>query len=153
MEQRKYIIFSTGGRCQWLMKRWSRFSPSKKLSPYQYPRVRGFSTRLSVYRLSGGSPVTSGRATRTFDAGAVRSWFLGPRGPLVEPSISPPVPSRPPVRANFSWVHRWAETQPSGLRNPSKRIFSESPWCQISKFGQIYKYKYKDRDKYKYKDK
>ena len=30
--------------------------------------------------------------------------FLGPRGPLVEPSISP-VPSRP-VRANFSSVHR-----------------------------------------------
>ena len=116
MGQRKYLIFSTGGRCQWLMKRWNRFSLFfSKLSPYQYPRVRWFSTRLSVYRLSGGSPVTSGRATRTFDAGAVRSWFLGPRGPLVEPSISPPVPSRPPARNKFSWVHRWAVTLPSGL--------------------------------------
>ena len=26
MGQRKYLIFSTGGRCQWLMKRWNRFS-------------------------------------------------------------------------------------------------------------------------------
>ena len=37
------------------------------------------------------------------------SDFLGPRGPLVEPLISPPVPSCPPVhpyRNNFSWVHR-----------------------------------------------
>ena len=152
MEQRKYIIFSTGGRCQWLMKRWNRFSLFfSKLSPY--PRVRWFSTRLSVYRLSGGSPVTSGRATRTFDAGAVRSWFLGPRGPLVEPSISPPVPSRPPARNNFSWVHRWAVTLPSGLWYPSNRIFSESWWCQLSKFGRKYKYKDKYRDKYKYRDK
>ena len=76
MGDRKYSIFSTGGRCQWLMKRWSRFSTSQKLYPFQYPRVKGFSTRLSVYRLSGGSPVTSGRATRTFDAGAVRTWFF-----------------------------------------------------------------------------
>ena len=35
--------------------------------------------------------------------------FLGPRGPLVEPSI--PHPSRPvPSRNNFSWVQRWAVT-------------------------------------------
>ena len=76
MGDRKYFVFSTGGRCQWLMKRWTGFSSSQKLSPYQYPRVRGFSTRLSVYRLSGGSPVTSGRASRTFNAGAVRTWFF-----------------------------------------------------------------------------
>ena len=76
MGDKKYLVFSTGGRCQWLMKRWNGFSPSQKLSPYQYSRVRGFSIRLSIYRLSGGSPVTSGRATRTFDAGAVRTWFF-----------------------------------------------------------------------------
>ena len=74
--------------------------------------------------------------------------FLGPRGPLIEPSI----PVRPPVRANFSWVHRWAETLPSGLRDPSNRIFSESPWCQLSKFRQKYKYRDKDKDKDKDKD-
>ena len=35
---------------------------------------------------------------------AVISRFLGPRGPLIEPlSVHP---SRPPVRNNFSWVHR-----------------------------------------------
>ena len=60
--------------------------------------------------------------------------FLGPRGPLVEPSIFPsrPVPSRPPVRNNFSWVHRWAVTLPRGLRYPSNCIFYESWWCQLS---------------------
>ena len=63
------------------------------------------------------------------------------------------VPSRPPVRNNFSWVHRWAVTLPSGLRYPSNRIFSESWWCQLSKFGRKYKYKDKYRDKYKYRDK
>ena len=74
--------------------------------------------------------------------------FLGPRGPLVEPSISP---SRPPVpsRNNFSWVHRWAVTLLSGLRYPSNRIFSQSWWCQLSKLGQKYKYKDKYTDKYK----
>ena len=35
--------------------------------------------------------------------------FLGPRGPLVEPSIFPPVPSRP-VRNNFSRVHIYRHT-------------------------------------------
>ena len=78
------------------------------------------------------------------------SIFLGPRGPLVEPSI---FPSCPPVRNNFSWVHRWAVTLPSGLRYPTNRIFYESWWCQLSKFGQKYKYKDKYRDKYKYRDK
>ena len=73
--------------------------------------------------------------------------FLGPRGPLVEPSISP-VPSR----NNFSWVHRWV-TLPSDLRDPSNHTFSESPWCQLSKFGRKYKYKDKYTDKYKYRDK
>ena len=53
-------------------------------------------------------------------------FFLGPRGPLVEPLISPP------VRNNFSWVHRWVVTLPSGLRYPSNRIFYESWWCQLS---------------------
>ena len=55
-------------------------------------------------------------------------WFLGPRGPLVEPSI---LPSRP-VRNNFSWVHRWAARLLSGLRDPSNCIFYESWWCQLS---------------------
>ena len=61
-------------------------------------------------------------------------------------------PVRPPVRNNFSWVHRWAVTLPLGLRYPSNRIFSESRWCQLSKFGRKYKYKDKYRDKDKYKD-
>ena len=65
--------------------------------------------------------------------------------------VRPPV--RPPARNNFSWVHRWAVTLPSGLRYPSNRIFSESWWCQLSKFGRKYKYKDKYRDKYKYRDK
>ena len=43
--------------------------------------------------------------------------FLGPRGPLIEP-----LPVRPPVRNNFSWAHRWAETLPSGLRDPSNPL-------------------------------
>ena len=44
-----------------------------------------------------------------------------------------PVPSTcPPVRNNFSWVHIWAVTLPSGLRYPSNRIFYESWWCQLS---------------------
>ena len=64
---------------------------------------------------------------------------------------SPPV--RPSTRNNFSWVHRWAVTLPSGLRYPSNRIFSESWWCQLPKFGRTYKYKDKYRDKYKYRDK
>ena len=64
---------------------------------------------------------------------------------------SPPV--RPSTRNNFSWVHRWAVTLTSGLRYPSNRIFSESWWCQLSKFGRKYKYKDKYRDKYKYRDK
>ena len=42
------------------------------------------------------------------------------------------VPSRPPVRNNFSWVHRWAVTLPPGLRYPSNCIFYESWWCQLS---------------------
>ena len=46
---------------------------------------------------------------------------------------------------------------PSGLRDPSNRQFSESRWCQLSKFSGKFKYrdKYKDkyRDKYKDKDK
>ena len=58
-----------------------------------------------------------------------------------------------PVRNNFSWAHRWAETLPSGLRDPSNRIFSESPWCQLSKFKYRDKYKDKYRDKYKDRDK
>ena len=66
--------------------------------------------------------------------------------PLV-PSTRPPVPSR----TNFSWVLRWAVTLPSGLWYPSNRIFSESWWCQPSKFGRKYKDKY--RDKYKYSNK
>ena len=41
----------------------------------------------------------------------------------VHPSTRP-VPSR----NNFSWVHRWAVTLPSGLWYPSNRIFSESWW-------------------------
>ena len=57
------------------------------------------------------------------------SIFLGPRGPLVEPSI---FPSRPPVSNNFSWVNRWAVTLPSGLRYPSNHIFYESWWRQLS---------------------
>ena len=77
--------------------------------------------------------------------------FLGPRGPFVEPSILRP--STRPVRNDFSWVHRWAGTLPPGLRYPSNHIFSESWWCQLSKFGQKYKYKDKYRDKYKYRDK
>jgi len=83
--------------------------------------------------------------------------FLGPRGPLIEPlSVHP---SRPvhPSRNNFSWVHRWAVTLPSDLRDPSNHTFSESPWCQLSNFGRNFKYrdKYKDkyRDKYKDRDK
>ena len=76
MGDKKYLVFSTGGRCQWLMKRWNGFLPSQKLYTYQYPRLRGFSTMLSIYRLSGGSPITSGRASRTFNAGAVRTWFF-----------------------------------------------------------------------------
>ena len=76
--------------------------------------------------------------------------FLGPRGPLVEPSISA---STRTVRENFSWVHRWAVTLPWGLRYPSNRIFYESWWCQLSKFGRKYKYKDKYRDKYKDRDK
>ena len=41
-------------------------------------------------------------------------FFLGPWGPLIEhSSVPPPVH---PSRNNFSWVHRWAETLPSGLR-------------------------------------
>ena len=55
-----------------------------------------------------------------------------------------------PVRDNFSWVQRWAVTLPSGLRYPSNHIFSESWWCQLSKFRR--KYKYKDKYRYKYKD-
>ena len=62
-------------------------------------------------------------------------------------------PSVCPSRNNFSWVHRWAVTLPSGLRYPSNHIFSESWWCQLSKFGRKYKYKDKYRDKYKYRDK
>ena len=58
-----------------------------------------------------------------------------------------------PSRNNFSWVHRWAVTLPSGLRYPSNRIFSESWRCQLSKFGQKYKYKDKHTDKYKDRDK
>ena len=58
----------------------------------------------------------------------LRRDFLGPRGPLVEPSI---FPSRP-VRNNFSWVHRWAVTLPPGLRYPSNCIFYESWWRQLS---------------------
>ena len=69
-------------------------------------------------------------------------------------SVRPPVPS---IRANFSWVHRWAVTLPSDLRDPSNHTFSESPWCQLSNFGRNFKYrdKYKDkyRDKYKDRDK
>ena len=59
-------------------------------------------------------------------------------------------PSIRPVRNNFSWVHRWAVTLQSGLRNPSNRLFSERWWWQLCKFEQ----KYKDKDKYtdKYKD-
>ena len=49
-------------------------------------------------------------------------------------------------------VHRWSATLPAGPRDPSYRIFSESPWCQLSKFGRKYKYKYKHRHKYKYHD-
>ena len=41
----------------------------------------------------------------------------------------------------------------SGLRDPSTHIFSESWWCQLSKFGWKYKYKDKYRDKYKDRDK
>ena len=81
--------------------------------------------------------------------------FLGPRGPLVEPSISPSF--RPSTRNNFSWVHRWAVTLLSDLRDPSNHTFSESPRCQLSNFGRNFKYrdKYKDkyRDKYKDRDK
>ena len=51
--------------------------------------------------------------------------FLGPRGPLVEPSMFRPVPSRP-VRNNFSWVHRWAVTLPSNLRYPQTVYFLEA---------------------------
>ena len=64
--------------------------------------------------------------------------------------VRPPVPS---TRANFSWVHRWAVTLPSDLRDPSHHTFSESPWCRLSKFGRKYKYKDKYRDKYKDRDK
>ena len=71
----------------------------------------------------------------TFIVPTLRRMFLGPRGPLIEPL------SVPSTRNNFSWVHRWAETVPSGLRDPSNRIFSESPWCQLYKFGRKYKYK------------
>ena len=41
-----------------------------------------------------------------------------------------------PVRDNFSWVHRWTVTLPSGLRYPSNRIYYENWWCQLSKFGK-----------------
>ena len=62
-------------------------------------------------------------------------------------------PVHPSTRNNFSWVHRWAETLPSGLRDPSNRIFSESPWCQLFKIGRKYNYRDKYRDKFnnKYK--
>ena len=70
--------------------------------------------------------------------------FLGLRGPLVEPSMSRP-PVHPSTRANFSWVHSWPVTLPSGLRYPSNPIFYESWWCQLSKFGRICKYKYIDK--------
>ena len=40
--------------------------------------------------------------------------------------------THPPVRNNFSWVHRWAVTLPPGLRYPSNCIFYESWWCQLS---------------------
>ena len=67
-------------------------------------------------------------------------------------------PVRPSVHPQqISWVHRWAETVPSGLRDPSNCIFYESWWCQLSKFVRKFKYrdKYKDkyRDKYKDRDK
>ena len=66
-------------------------------------------------------------------------------------------PVRPSTRANFSWVHRWAVKLPSDLRDPSYHTFFESPWCQLSNFGQNFKYrdKYKGkyRDKYKDRDK
>ena len=79
--------------------------------------------------------------------------FLGPRGPLIEPSSVHPS-THPPVRNNFSWVHRWAETVPSGLKDPSNCIFYESWWCQLSKFVRKFKYRDKYKDKYtdKYKD-
>ena len=57
-------------------------------------------------------------------------------------------PVHPSTRNNFSWVHRWAVTLPSCLRCPSSRLFSESWWCQLSKFGRKYKYKGKYTDKY-----
>ena len=56
------------------------------------------------------------------------------------PSTRPPVH---PSRTNFTWVHSWAVTLPSGLGYPSNRIFSQSWWCQLSKLG--WKYKYKDK--------
>ena len=53
------------------------------------------------------------------------SFSLGPRGPLIEPSIS--VPSVHPSYNKFSWVHRWAETLPSGLRDPLKSYIFWKP--------------------------
>ena len=54
-------------------------------------------------------------------------------------------PSPPSKRFSFSKP----DLPYSGLRNPSTQTFSESPWCQLSKFGRKYKFKdnYKDNDK------
>ena len=148
MGQRKYLIFSTGGRCQWLMKRWNRFSlfffkiislSSSEMIFYQVVRIPTFRW-ITCYKWSGHqdlrrrcSEIMIFRSART----SCRTFDFSTR----------------PVRDNFSWVQRWAVTLPSGLRYPSNHIFSESWWCQRSKFGRKYKYKDKYRGKYKYRDK
>ena len=62
MGQRKYLIFSTGGRCQWLMKRWNRFSlffkiislsiSSSEMIFYQVVRIPTFRW-ITCYKWSG----------------------------------------------------------------------------------------------------
>ena len=132
-----------------LGKKFRKTYPSNKSQPGGGRLGRGREGVEQLGQVDGGSEPHDGRLERK---GVFRSARTSYRAFDFRPV-------RPPVRANFSWVHRWAETLPSGLRDPSNRIFSESPWCQLSKFGQKfkyrdkYKYKYKYRDKYKDRDK
>ena len=138
---------------------YARATPCRTLRRLQKANGRSYSASSSsnVENITGVvSDVTGPDNLETnVSEKLITYWFLGPRGPLVEPSISPPV--HPSVRNNFSWVHRWAVTLPLDLRDPSNHTFSESPWCQLSNFGWNVKYrdKYKDkyRDKYKDRDK
>ena len=80
---------------------WTRFLPTASVSIFiTSNRIVSIKTLLELQGIPKSCVFRSARTScRTFD-----------------------VPSRPPVRNNFSWAHRWAETLPSGLRDPSNPL-------------------------------